>query len=122
MPEYDYDMLVIGSGPAGHHAAIQAAKLGIRVTLMDMRPRLQPFVDGEIVDSLAYHLRNNRVTLWLSEKVTGIEPYENDHGGGVGIRLASGKVDYFVNAVFNYPTLAECYKNAASDGINRMRM
>jgi NAD(P) transhydrogenase len=30
------------------------------------------------------------------------------------------KVDYFVNNVFNYPTLAECYKTAAFDGINRM--
>ena len=31
-----------------------------------------------------------------------------------------GKVDYFVNTVFNYPTLAECYKTAAFDGLNRM--
>ena len=31
-----------------------------------------------------------------------------------------GTVDYFVNTVFNYPTLAECYKTAAFDGINRM--
>jgi NAD(P) transhydrogenase len=29
-------------------------------------------------------------------------------------------VDYFVNTVFNYPTLAECYKTAAFDGINRL--
>ena len=28
---YDYDLLVIGSGPAGHRAAIQAAKLDKRV-------------------------------------------------------------------------------------------
>jgi len=28
-------------------------------------------------------------------------------------------VDYFVDTVFNYPTLAECYKTAAFDGINR---
>ena len=27
---YDYDLLVIGSGPAGQKAAIQAAKLGDR--------------------------------------------------------------------------------------------
>ena len=27
---YDYDLLVIGSGPAGQRAAIQAAKLGKR--------------------------------------------------------------------------------------------
>ena len=31
-----------------------------------------------------------------------------------------GGADYFVNAVFNYPTLAECYKTAAFDAINRM--
>jgi NAD(P) transhydrogenase len=31
-----------------------------------------------------------------------------------------GTVDYFVNTVFNYPTLAEAYKVAALDGMNRM--
>ena len=31
-----------------------------------------------------------------------------------------GSVDYFVDTVFNYPTLAECYKTAAFDGINRL--
>jgi hypothetical protein len=31
-------------------------------------------------------------------------------------------IDYFVESVFNYPTLAECYKVAALDGINRIRM
>ncbi|MEW5874730.1 MAG: FAD-dependent oxidoreductase, partial [Candidatus Zixiibacteriota bacterium] len=32
-----YDMIVIGSGPAGHHAAIQAAKLGKRVAIVERR-------------------------------------------------------------------------------------
>jgi len=27
-----------------------------------------------------------------------------------------GKIDYFIDTVFNYPTLAECYKVAALDG------
>jgi NAD(P) transhydrogenase len=31
------------------------------------------------------------------------------------------KVDYFINTVFNYPTLAECYKTAAFDAVNRMQ-
>jgi NAD(P) transhydrogenase len=39
---------------------------------------------------------------------------------GQAVLTFGGKVDYFVNTVFNYPTLAECYKNAAFDGINRM--
>jgi NAD(P) transhydrogenase len=29
-------------------------------------------------------------------------------------------IDYFVSAVFNYPTLAECYKVAALDGVNKL--
>ena len=37
MPDYDYDMLVIGSGPAGKSAAIQAAKLDKRVGIVERR-------------------------------------------------------------------------------------
>jgi NAD(P) transhydrogenase len=39
---------------------------------------------------------------------------------GQAVLSFGGKIDYFVNTVFNYPTLAECYKTAAFDGINRM--
>jgi NAD(P) transhydrogenase len=35
--EYDYDLLVLGSGPAGQKAAIQAAKLGKRVAVAERR-------------------------------------------------------------------------------------
>lgn len=35
--DYDYDMLVIGSGPAGQHAAIQAAKLEKKVSIVERR-------------------------------------------------------------------------------------
>jgi NAD(P) transhydrogenase len=30
-----YDMVVIGSGPAGHHGAIQAAKLGKKIAVVE---------------------------------------------------------------------------------------
>jgi NAD(P) transhydrogenase len=39
---------------------------------------------------------------------------------GQAVLSLKGTVDYFINTVFNYPTLAECYKNAALDGINRI--
>jgi NAD(P) transhydrogenase len=32
-----------------------------------------------------------------------------------------GTVDYLVDAVFNYPTLAEAYKVAALDAVNKLR-
>jgi NAD(P) transhydrogenase len=31
-----------------------------------------------------------------------------------------GTLDYFVNTVFNYPTLAECYKAAAFNGLDAL--
>ena len=40
---------------------------------------------------------------------------------GQTVMAAGLPIDYFVDTVFNYPTLAECYKVAALDGINRVR-
>ncbi|MGD9689418.1 MAG: Si-specific NAD(P)(+) transhydrogenase [Phycisphaerales bacterium] len=40
---------------------------------------------------------------------------------GQAVMAFKGTVDYFVNTVFNYPTLAECYKVAAFNGINKLR-
>jgi NAD(P) transhydrogenase len=39
---------------------------------------------------------------------------------GQAVMSLGGKIDYCVNTVFNYPTLAECYKTAAFDGVNRL--
>ena len=39
---------------------------------------------------------------------------------GQAVLAMGGTIDYFVDTVFNYPTLAECYKTAAFDGINRL--
>ena len=37
MASYDYDLIVIGSGPAGHRAAIQAAKAGKNTALVERK-------------------------------------------------------------------------------------
>jgi NAD(P) transhydrogenase len=39
---------------------------------------------------------------------------------GQAVMAFGGDVDYFINTVFNYPTLAEAYKTAAFDAANRM--
>jgi NAD(P) transhydrogenase len=40
---------------------------------------------------------------------------------GQAVMGCNGTVDYLVDAVFNYPTLAESYKVAALDAMNKMR-
>jgi NAD(P) transhydrogenase len=39
---------------------------------------------------------------------------------GQAVMILGGTVDYFIDTVFNYPTLAECYKAAAFNGIGRL--
>ncbi len=39
---------------------------------------------------------------------------------GQAVMTLGGTLDYFIDAVFNYPTLAEAYKIAALDGWNRI--
>jgi NAD(P) transhydrogenase len=84
-------LAVVGAGVIGLEYASIFAALGVRVTLIDKRPRLLPFVDAEIIETLAYQLRQNRVTLRLGEEVSGIEPIADEHGARVNIHLASGK-------------------------------
>jgi len=40
---------------------------------------------------------------------------------GQAVMALDGSLDYFIGNVFNYPTLAECYKVAALDGLNKLR-
>jgi len=40
MSRYDFDILVVGSGPGGQSAALQAAALGKRTGLIERKPRL----------------------------------------------------------------------------------
>jgi len=84
-------LAVIGAGVIGVEYASIFAALGVRVTLVDKRSRLLPFVDAEIIEALAYHLRQDRVTLRLSEEVSGLEPFQDEKGERVRIHLSSGK-------------------------------
>jgi NAD(P) transhydrogenase len=84
-------MTVVGAGVIGIEYATIFAALGVRVTLVDKRDRLLPFIDHEITNTLAYHMNQNRVTLRLGEEVSSLEPLEDERGKRVRICLASGK-------------------------------
>ena len=91
LPELPRSLAIIGAGVIGLEYGSIFATLGIRVTLIDRDPRLLHFVDGELVDTLVYHMRQKRVTLRLNEEVTWVESFEDDRGERVKISLVSGK-------------------------------
>jgi NAD(P) transhydrogenase len=41
---------------------------------------------------------------------------------GQAVMGLGGTIDYFRDTVFNYPTMAECYKVAALDGLNKLSL
>jgi NAD(P) transhydrogenase len=84
-------LAVIGCGVIGLEYASMFAALGTRVTLIDKRDRLLPFIDREITEALAYHLRENRATLRLEEEVRAVETVRDERGEHVQISLVSGK-------------------------------
>lgn len=65
--------IVVGAGVVGLEYASLLAALGSEVTLIDQRSFLLDFVDREIVEALAYHLRRVRMTFRLGERVTHVE-------------------------------------------------
>jgi NAD(P) transhydrogenase len=73
MPEIPKTMIVVGGGVIGVEYTCMFATLGVRVTLIEKRPRLLEFADTEMVEALSYHLRDRRVTLRLNEEVESVE-------------------------------------------------
>jgi NAD(P) transhydrogenase len=61
--------------------------LGIKVNLVNTRDRLLSFLDDEIVDALAYHLRDQGCLVRHNEEAERVEPLDD----GVVLHLKSGK-------------------------------
>jgi NAD(P) transhydrogenase len=67
---------------------------------------------------MLFHRENRRL---LGVHVIGTNATELVHIGQAVLGLGGG-LDYFLNTVFNYPTLAECYKVAALDAANKLAL
>jgi NAD(P) transhydrogenase len=66
-------LIVVGGGVIGVEYTCMFSALGVRVTLVEKRPKLLEFADQEIVEALSYHLRDSRVTMRLAEEVGSVE-------------------------------------------------
>ncbi|MEX2262693.1 MAG: Si-specific NAD(P)(+) transhydrogenase [Bryobacteraceae bacterium] len=87
MPCIPKTLIVVGGGVIGVEYTCMFAALGVRVILVERRPRLLEFADAEMVEALSYHLRDIRVTMRLNEEVESVE----ETGEGVIANLESRK-------------------------------
>jgi NAD(P) transhydrogenase len=88
MPQIPKTLIVVGGGVIGVEYACMFATLGVRVIIVEKRPRLLEFADTEMVEALTYHMRDQRATLRLSEEVESVEELPD---GRVAANLVSKK-------------------------------
>ena len=78
---------VFGAGVVGCEYASIFRQLGVKVNLINSRDKLLSFLDDEIVDALAYHLRDQGVLIRHNEEYERVETTDD----AVYLHLKSGK-------------------------------
>jgi NAD(P) transhydrogenase len=88
MPTLPRTLIVVGGGVIGVEYACMFATLGVRVIIVEKRPRLLEFADTEMVEALSYQMRDRRATMRLNEEVESVEELPD---GKVAANLVSKK-------------------------------
>ena len=81
-------LAVIGGGVIGCEYASIFMALGVKVTLVDGRDRLLPFLDSEISDCLRDRLKELGMNFWFNERPVKVE----NSVSGAKLTMKSGKV------------------------------
>jgi dihydrolipoamide dehydrogenase len=68
VPEH---LLVVGAGYIGLELGSVWRRLGSRVTVVEMLPRMLPTMDGQVADTLMRSLKKQGITFMMETKVTG---------------------------------------------------
>ena len=88
LPRLPKSMIIVGGGVIGTEYACMLAAVGVRVTLVESRPRLLEFVDDELAESLQFRMRDMGIRLRLGESVAHIDLVPD----GVEATLGSSKL------------------------------
>jgi NAD(P) transhydrogenase len=88
IPTIPKTLIVVGGGVIGVEYACMFTTLGVRVIIVEKRPRLLEFADAEVVEALSYHMRDRRATMRLTEEVESVEETSD---GKVAANLVSKK-------------------------------
>jgi pyruvate/2-oxoglutarate dehydrogenase complex dihydrolipoamide dehydrogenase (E3) component len=94
---HTYDLVCIGSGPAGQRATIQAAKLGKKVAVIEKQQCIGggcietgTIPSKTFVDELVHQMRKRDVTFRFGDAVEHIDVVQTPEPQGL-VRLASSK-------------------------------
>jgi NAD(P) transhydrogenase len=87
MNDTPQSMIVYGAGVIGCEYASMFRMLGTKLNLINTRDRLLSFLDDEIVDALAYHLRDMGCLIRHNEEYERVEGQDD----GVVLHMKSGK-------------------------------
>jgi NAD(P) transhydrogenase len=87
LPGSPQSLTIYGAGAVGCEYASMFRNFGMKVNLINVRDRLLSFLDDEIIDALAYHLREQGVLIRHNEAYDRVE-LQDDH---VILHLKSGK-------------------------------
>ena len=66
-------LVVVGAGYIGLELGSVWRRLGARVTVVEMLPKMLPFTDGEVTDALMKILKKQGIAFRMGTQVTGIE-------------------------------------------------
>ena len=119
IPSIPKTLIVVGGGVIGVEYACMFATLGVRVIIVEKRPRRLEFADSEVVEALSYHMRDRRATMRLNEEVESVEELpegkvaaagvETDDRGRIKVDAdyrTSQKHIFAVGDVIGFPSLA----------------
>ncbi len=87
-------MLIIGGGVVGVELATILAKLGCKVTIVEMLPHILPTQDAEVASILEGILREDGIQIYCGARVNGIEDAE----GGKAVVFSAGDGENRVEA------------------------
>jgi NAD(P) transhydrogenase len=80
-------LTIYGAGVIGCEYASMIRNLGIKINLINTRDKLLDFLDDEIVDALAYHMRDSGIVIRNNESMSSVVGCDD----GVVVNLESGK-------------------------------
>ncbi len=87
LPETPRSMTIYGAGVIGCEYASMFRNLQVKLNLVNTRSKMLEFLDDEICDALAYHMRDTGVRIRNNEAFERVETFD-DH---VVVHLKSGK-------------------------------